>query len=93
MKAPHLYLSQGFIIQGIPISKEDLERETGTKTTFGKDAVFLENVFLLGSSGTRVEVQYFVLDGSSITGVGKNNIRISENVNHPALFKGAVNPA
>lgn len=88
MKAPHLYLSQGFVVQGTPISKEDLERETGTKTTFGKDAVFLEDVLLLGSSGTRVEVQYFVLEGSAIAGVGKNNIRISENLSNPAVFKG-----
>jgi hypothetical protein len=85
MKAPHLYVSQGFIIQGTPVTKEEFERETGNKTAFGKDAVFLEDVTLLGSAGTRAEVQYFVLESSAILGVGKNNIRISAGVGTPTV--------
>jgi hypothetical protein len=90
MKTPHLYLSQGFIIQGMPISKEELERETGTKTAFGKDAVFLGDVTLLGTAGTLAEVQYLVLDGTAISGVGKNNIRISTPAGAIATFNSGV---
>jgi hypothetical protein len=77
MKSPHVYLSQGFVIQGTPVSKEDFERETGNKTSFGKDAVFLEDVTLFSSAGTLANVQYFVLDGKAIAGVGKNNVRVT----------------
>lgn len=52
MKSSHLYLSQGVVIQGTPISKEALERETGTKTAFAKDVFFLENILLFGSTST-----------------------------------------
>jgi hypothetical protein len=27
MKSPHLYVSQGFIVRGTPVTKEELERE------------------------------------------------------------------
>jgi hypothetical protein len=80
MKTPHLYVSQGFIVQGMPVDKEEFERETGNKTTFGKGAIFLEDVTLLGSAGTLAEVQYFVLNGSAVSGVGKNNIRLTTEV-------------
>jgi hypothetical protein len=90
MKTPHLYLSQGFVIQGTPISKEELERETGTKTAFGKDAVFLGDVTLLGTAGTVAEVQYLVLSGTAISGIGKNNIRISTPVGETTAFNSGV---
>jgi hypothetical protein len=77
MKSPHLYLSQGFVIQGTPVTKEEFERETGNKTAFGKEAVFLEDVTLFNTSGAIASVQYFVIDGKAVTGVGKNNISIS----------------
>jgi hypothetical protein len=93
MKVPHLYLSQGFIIQGTPISKEELERETGTKTAFDKDAVFLGDVLLLGHNGTKAQVQYFVLGGSSIAGVGKNNIRLGESIGNSTTFTSTAHPS
>jgi hypothetical protein len=81
MKSPHLYLSQGFVIQGTPVTKEEFERETGNKTAFGKDAVFLEDVTLFNTSGGVASVQYFVLDGTAVAGAGKNNIRVSNLMN------------
>lgn len=91
MKAPHLYLSQGFVIQGTPVTKEEFERETGNKTAFGKDAVFLEDVTLFNATGAVANVQYFVLDGKAIAGVGKNNIHVGSiaNVQNPVTTAAA----
>lgn len=76
MKTPHIYLSDGFLIKGTPISKEELERETNSKTPFRDEStVFLKDVSILGSAGAATEMQFFVLYGGRVSGVGRDIVQ------------------
>ena len=85
MKSPHVYLSDGFLIKGTPISKEELEKETNSKTPFRDEStVFLRDVTITGSSGSQLDVQYFVLYGNRVSGVGRDLVQTGSILNKVA---------